>query len=271
MEDSILHIGLLEDEAIEIDIAALELAALDHPAIDLEPYVDILTAMTERLADEAQQAESSEEQAQLLAAVIAGHYGFVGDRATYDDPANADLIRVIDRRRGLPVSLAILYVAAARRMGWHADVLNTPGHVLARIGPDTSPVLIDCFGRGEIVGPVELGAMLQNILGANAVPAPEHLTPMANRAVLVRLLMNQAVRAETSGDAARALAIYERMTIISPALPHGWWERARLELAAGDRPGARRSLSAMLEITRDPDLRAHISSALDALAGSGSP
>ena len=92
---------------------------------------------------------------------------------------------------------------------------------------------------------------------------------MANRAVLVRLLMNQAVRAETSGDAARALTIYRRMTIISPALPHGWWERARLEFAAGDRSSARRSLSAMLEITRDADLRAHISASLDSLAGSG--
>jgi regulator of sirC expression with transglutaminase-like and TPR domain len=268
MEDSILHIGLLEDEAIELDIAAIELAALDHPGIDLEPYVEILTAMTEHVAAEAQEAAGSEEQATLLAAVIAGHYGFVGDRATYDDPANADLIRVIDRRRGLPVSLAILYVAAARRMGWHADVLNTPGHVLARIGPDTSPVLIDCFDRGKIIGPAELSALLNTILGANAVPAPEHLTPMSNRAVLVRLLMNQAVRAETAGDGPRALTIYERMTVISPALPHGWWERARLELAQGDRAAARRSLSAMLEITRDPDLRAHISAALDALAGS---
>ena len=92
---------------------------------------------------------------------------------------------------------------------------------------------------------------------------------MANRAVLVRLLMNQAVRAETGGDAARALTIYERMTVISPALPHGWWERARLELAADDRPAARRSLSAMLEISRDPDLRGQISAALDSLAGSG--
>jgi regulator of sirC expression with transglutaminase-like and TPR domain len=270
MDDSILHIGLLEDEAIELDIAALELAALDHPGISLDPYIEILTAMTERIAAEANAADGSEEQARSLSTVIAGHFGFVGDRATYDDPANADLIRVVDRRRGLPVSLAILYVAAARRVGWQADVLNTPGHVLVRIGPDTAPVLIDCFDRGKVIGPADLSALLHAILGAHVVPAPEHLTPMANRAVLVRLLMNQAVRAETAGDRARALTIYERMTIISPALPHGWWERARLELTQSDRAGARRSLSAMLEITRDPDLRAHVSAALDALAGQAS-
>lgn len=46
---------------------------------------------------------------------------------------DADLIRVIDRRPGLPVSLTILYVAAARRIGWHADVLNTPGHVMGNL------------------------------------------------------------------------------------------------------------------------------------------
>jgi regulator of sirC expression with transglutaminase-like and TPR domain len=128
-------------------------------------------------------------------------------------------------------------------------------------------VLIDVFDGGAIVEAERLTALLQRILGATIKLTPEHLAPMPNRAVLVRLLMNQAVRAESGGDHVRALALYRRMTLISPALPHGWWERARLEIAAGDAAAARRSLSAMLEITRDPDLRMHISAALDALGG----
>jgi regulator of sirC expression with transglutaminase-like and TPR domain len=266
-EEEILRIGLMEDEAIQLDAAALELAALDHPDVNLEPYVDILNGMTGRLAAVAGDVRLASEQADALAQVVAREYGFNGDNRTYNDPANADLIRVIDRRRGLPVSLAILYVSQARRLGWRAEVLNTPGHVLVELGPETSPVLLDPFTQGSLFDPDQLAALLRRHLSPGAKPSAEHLSAMENRAVLVRLLMNQAVRAERGGDTDRALLLYRRMTIISPALPHGWWERARLELAEGDVHAARSSLSAMLEITRDPALRMHICSALDGLSG----
>lgn len=267
MEETIFQIGLLEDEAIELDTSALQLAALDHPDVSLSPYLGILRSILESIADAADDATTPAGQADLLASVIAGDYGFAGDRRDYDNPANADLIRVIDRRRGLPVSLGIIYVAAARRLGWEADILGTPGHVLVRIGTVTEPVLIDVFDGGAKVEAGRLGGLLRRVLGPGVTPAPEHLAPMPNRAILARLLVNQAMRAESAGDRERALTVYERMTLISPTLPHGWWERARLEMAKGDVPAAKHSLSAMLEITRDPDLRMHISSTLDSLGG----
>ncbi|WP_294255918.1 transglutaminase-like domain-containing protein [uncultured Sphingomonas sp.] len=265
--DAILQLGLMEDEAIDLDAAALQLAALDHPDVDLGPYVGQLNAYTERLATAGGDAETVEDRAQALADVMATTFGFSGDQTRYDDPANADLIRVIDRRRGLPVSLTILYVAAARRLGWRVDPLNTPGHVLARVGAETEAVLIDPFNDGRIVAADDLAALLRGVLGPAVVPTIEHVTPMSNRSVLVRLLMNQASRAEAADDAARALTLYDRMTVIAPDHGQGWWERARLLLLAGEIGGARSSLSAMLEITRDPALRTHICSALDSLSG----
>ena len=94
---------------------------------------------------------------------------------------------------------------------------------------------------------------------------------MANRAVLVRLLLNQATRAERSGHPDRALTLYERITTIAPANGHGWWERARLELVHDDVPAARSSLSSMLEMTRDAATRANIVEALDSLSGERGP
>jgi regulator of sirC expression with transglutaminase-like and TPR domain len=266
MDDPILHLGLLDDEAIQLDVAALELAALDHIEVDLEPYADILTAIVERLADLGGAASASEARAKILARVIGGEFGFVGDRETYDHPDNADMVRVIDRRRGLPVSLSIIYVAAARRMGWAADALNTPGHVVVRVGEDTAPVLIDPFDGGAIMGAEQLAVLLTQRLGANVPLTSDQLVPMTNRAVLVRLLLNQATRAEAMADASRALTLYARMTDIAPEAGHAWWERARLESARGEVSAARRSLSAMLEMTRDPARREHIAAALTALA-----
>lgn len=265
MITAIAHLGLVDEEEIELDAAALEIAALDHADIDLEPYVATLEGLTERLLAEAVTAHSPAEQARALARLMAGEEGFEGDRATYDDPANADLIRVIDRRRGLPIALSILYVALARRIGWTAHALNTPGHVLVGVGDDEL-VLIDPFNRGALIGAEQLAALLRGALGGRPV-TPEHVAPMTNRAVLLRLLMNEASRSERGGALQRAQAIFERIVTIAPGHSHGWWELARLQLANGDSGASRESLFALLETTRDPILRAHANSALDALAG----
>ncbi|MET0364065.1 MAG: transglutaminase-like domain-containing protein [Sphingobium sp.] len=254
--------GLMEDEDIELDLAALDLSALDHEGVDLAPYVALLRDIAARLTEVGTGADTPEEQAHALAAVLAEAFGFAGDVDSYDAPLNADLIRVLDRRRGLPVSLSILYVAAARRMGWTADALNTPGHVLVRIGEDTA-VIIDPFNGGQIVPQDRLIALLHHALGeaqAGVVAA------MSNRAILARLLVNQASRAEQAGDAKRALTIYERMTIVAPDHSDAWWQLARLQLQDGAVSDARLSLVSMLELTRDPERRDVVVAALDAIA-----
>jgi regulator of sirC expression with transglutaminase-like and TPR domain len=266
MIEDIAHLGLVDEDEIELDLAAVEIAALDHPGADIGEYEGFLDGLSEALLAVAPSADSLTEQAEALAQVIAGDHGFEGDRESYDDPANADLISVIERRRGLPVALAILYVALARRIGWTAHALNTPGHVLVGIGGDKM-LLIDPFNRGDFVRPEQLSTLLQSALGREGAIAAEHLTPMANRAVLVRLMMNQASRAEQTERHDRALTVYRRITTVAPAHSHGWWEQARLELLIGDKGAARDSLSAMLETTRDPALRAHVNSVLDSLTG----
>jgi regulator of sirC expression with transglutaminase-like and TPR domain len=267
--DQLVHLGLLDDDAIVLDADALKIAAADRPDVPLAPYLDVLADITDRLIVAGADAMSAADRAAVLQQVFVEEFGFRGDSDTYDDPDNADLIRVIDRRRGLPVSLGILYVAAARRLGWSADALNTPGHVLVRIGSPLEPVLIDPFHGGGLVGPSGLASLLARMLGPHAAATTDHLAALSNRAVLVRLMLNQASRAEAAGDARRALHLYRRMTDIAPSNGHAWWERARLELMRGDVHDARSSLSAMLEVTREPALRAHIFSALDTLAGRG--
>jgi regulator of sirC expression with transglutaminase-like and TPR domain len=270
MSTDISYLGLLDDEAIMLDAAALELARLDHEGLELDPYLAILNKLTSRLAVLGEHAETAEAQAHVLTRVIATEFGFHGDRASYDDPANADMIRVIDRRRGLPVSLSILYVAAARRVGWTADPLNTPGHVLVRLGTATAPLLIDPFNDGIVLQSHDLAKLLAQVLGREVQPVAGHVTPMTNRAVLVRLLMNQAGRAESSGDLKRALTLLRRITTIDPTGAHGWWAQARLELAVTDVTAARASLSAILEVTRDQKMREHVAAALDGLNGHAS-
>lgn len=253
----------MKDGEIELDLAALELAALDHPGIDLDEYIDELIDIEIALRAADSDAASSVAQAKALSSVMVEEFGFSGDRTHYDDPQNADLVAVVGRRLGLPISLSILYVAMARRLGWSAMPLNTPGHVLVRLGDGSDTLIIDPFNDDRTVAPEQVAALLEQMTGQ--AEFSDGMLPLSNRSALVRLLLNQATRAEQAGDPARALVLYDWMTVVAPTHAHGWWERARLQLLAVDVAGARNSLSAMLEITRDDDLRLQVSAALDAL------
>lgn len=266
MSEDILHLGLIDDEFITLDEAALALAAPDHPGIDLAPYRALLAEMAEQLTLHRDAARSVYDQAVLLAAVIAGQYDFRGAVENYDDPANADLIAVLDRRRGMPIALSILYVALARRVGWRAVGLNTPGHLLVLLGQAPASVIIDPFNAG---GVVERDAIAELQARSGVAPAAQGaVAALSNRAMLVRLLLNQATRARSAGKLERALLLYQRMTTMAPLLSHLWWDRAEVERELGQVAAARASLNAMLETTRDTTLRQHIRAVLDNLARS---
>jgi regulator of sirC expression with transglutaminase-like and TPR domain len=259
--DALAEIGLLDDDAIVLGDAALLLASLDHPEIDLAPYYDLIAQMTERLATVGEGARLAAEQAAALGAIIGVEFGFAGDDETYDDPANADLIRVIDRRRGLPVALAIVYVATARGVGWTIEALNTPAHVLLHVGPGPA-VIVDPFAGGTVVEADAVGMLLARAGGMPQPPQTEPFENLSNRGMLMRLLANEAQRARADGQIARALTLCQRMTTLSPTVTALWWERATLERQLGHIDQARASLWALLETTHDPRIRAHVLAAM---------
>ena len=227
-ETGLRRIGEYREEPFDIGEAALLLGSFDRPGVPLERY--------RAHFDELAEAAGSPGR---LAAALGGEFGYTGDRATYDDLQNANLLRVIDRRRGLPVALGILYMAVGRRLGAHVEGLEFPGHFLIRV--DRAEI-VDPFDGGAVRDPPALRQMLKAAYGSKAELEAAHFRTAADRSVLLRLQNNIRLRLARRRQFEAALDVLERMAWIAPDLAELMRERAMLEAALGRFKGAVESL-----------------------------
>ena len=242
--ERLTRLGQASDEALDLAETALLLASLDHPDPRLEDCRQRLGRIGDDLAATAagRGDRSLAARARALREVLAERHGFQGDDQTYDDLANADLIRVIERRRGLPVALAILYIDAARRLGWPVEGLNFPGHFMIRLTADDGQGILDPFGGGELRDTPALRQLLKHAAGPEAELKPEHLAAVGNRDILVRLQNNIKVRLLQAGEIERAVDILERMLLIAPGQPLLWFELGGHYAGLGKLRGAMEAL-----------------------------
>jgi len=223
--------GQLPDDEIEIGSVALQLARIDAPGADWRAAGRALS----RLAHGAVQAATADAEADrgdaerrraVLARLIHDDAGYAGDTETYDDPANANLIRVAERRRGLPVAIGILWLHAAEAAGWAAHGVDFPGHFLVALPASRSPVLVDVFNGGAALHAPELRALLKRVEGERAELRPGVLRAMDRREVLLRLQNNLKLRRLKAGELQGALTCAEDMLRLAPAAAALWRETA---------------------------------------------
>ncbi len=248
-------IGAAPDARIDIGEAALTLAAFDRPRVGLERYRDHLAELARDTAAAGAGLGGAAERAAALAQVIAGAHRYQGDELTYDDPLNANLMGVIDRRKGLPVALGILYLHCARGQGWDMVGLGFPGHFLLRLQADGDPVVVDPFHGGRLLEIAEMRELLRRFAGPSTELAPAHYAEVGARQVLLRLQNNIKSRALQAGDAARAIAVVERMLLLAPAAAELHHELGMLQIEADNLRAAITSLEAFLAASDDPGAR----------------
>ena len=171
--------------------------------------------------------------------MLAGEFGYAGDLETYDDPANANLIRVMERRRGLPVSLGVLWLHTARAAGWGSHGVDFPAHFLVALEGHKTQVVLDVFNSGAVMSARELRALLKRVEGEKAELRPGLLQPMSTRRVLLRLQNNIMTRRLEAGDLRGGLRCTEDMLLIAPDQAELWRQAGimnqRLEQVAAAR------------------------------------
>ncbi len=243
-ESALAALASLPDEASDLAEAALALSALARRVTDANRYRRHLAEIAAAVGDA--RAGSRGGRIEALNDVILGTFGYHGDTETYDDLDNADLARVIDRRKGLPVTLGILYLHAARAQGWRAAGLGFPGHFLIRIQGDGEAAVVDPFHAGRILDAAGLRELLKAMSGLDAELEPAHWQAVSNRDVLIRLQNNIRARCLERGDVARALHTVEAMLLFAPEANHLWHDAGVLSAKLGQLGGAVRALERYL-------------------------
>jgi regulator of sirC expression with transglutaminase-like and TPR domain len=192
-----------------------------------------------------------------------GEEGFAG-ASEYYDPRNSYLNEVLARRCGIPITLAIVYIAVARRAGVDARGISFPGHFLVRC-PGLDEQFVDAF-HGRAITLDEIESRLANALGPGAALRPElHLRDASAREVLVRMLANLQRIFGSNGDAERLLACCDRIVLLVPSDPIALRDRALVYQRLGWLAAAVADLESALELTSDPDLAETLARLRDAL------
>jgi regulator of sirC expression with transglutaminase-like and TPR domain len=233
--------------------------------LDVEALLDRLDALAAPLAGRGLENETPRAQAEGLGRHLYETCGFSGNEEDYYDPKNSLLPDVLDRKLGIPISLAVVYCEVARRLGIRAVGVGFPGHFLVRIEDPGQPlpIVIDPFFRGRVLDAAGLTKLLHRVTGKNEALRPEYLVPATPRAILLRMLVNLRTIYLSRGDMARAMLAIDRILCLTPDAPDALRERGLLSARLGANAAALADLERFLVLAPRagdaPQIRARIS------------
>lgn len=245
------QLALLPEERIDVATGAALIARDAYAGLDLDRLSARFDEMAAPLIALGASSRSPEEQVQLVSSHLYEGLGFRGNEQDYYDPKNSLLPDVLDRRLGIPITLALVYCEVARRAGVRARGVSFPGHFLVRVdaaGREDAPLAVDPFFGGRRLDEPGLQKLLERASPSQKLVVEEHLAPASAKTMLVRMLINLKWIYATRGDFARALLALDRIICLTPDSVPALRERGLLAVRLGAVEAARADLSRLLEL-----------------------
>jgi regulator of sirC expression with transglutaminase-like and TPR domain len=255
----------------DLAIAALMIARLEYPKLDARPYLDQLDALGRearlRLAaapvvpGDAPPRVDPERYASVMALndYLFNDLHFVGNSAHYEDPRNSCLNEVLDRRTGIPITLALLYMEVARRAGLDVQGINFPGHFLlrcpARRGPPYSEdLIIDAFHGGALLSADACHELLRRHPAEDAAFESHLFSHATKLQILARMLLNLKRSYVRMNSFPQARDVTELLLAVDPSARNELRDRGLLGYYLKDFSAALRDLQAYLQLSSSESL-----------------
>lgn len=215
------HVGTLEDGEIDIAEAALALSLVFLPGLHIDRYRQHIRKVTDHVIEDFSARRRQEEDSlslrmQVLRKVMFEAHGYTGSLEEGETLDNNRLIRVIERRRGAPAALALLYIALAAGAGWDASGVDFPGRFLVRLDVEGARAIVNPFSGGVELQAPDLRRLLKETLGAGAELSHTYYQPLSRRAVLTKLQNTLKKKLIDLEEYAEAVQVVETIEAFAP-------------------------------------------------------
>lgn len=242
----------VEDGALGLAKTAFTLAGLRRPSACLEDYLAYRDDLATLLA--GCPATDSGQRAEALADILAVRHHYRGDDRDDDHIDNANLMWVVDHRRGVAGALGLLALDVVRAAGWQADGLSVPGRFVVRLHDgEGRRVIVDPFDRCRVVDPPGLRILVKAATGEDL--APSMLVAAGNRDILVRLQNDVKLRLLRCGLVAEALEVTEAVLLFAPGCANLWRESGLMHARLGNYKAAIAALEQFVARTTNAQAR----------------
>jgi len=244
-----------EDEAIDLAGAALALARIEYPELDVDCYAQQFNQLASKVKRGLRATPSARETIAMLNRVLFDEEGFRGNGNDYYDPRNSFLNDVLDRKLGIPITLSVVYMEVARRIGFPVAGTGMPGHFLLKHYDVLSgEIIIDAFNRGRVLTVADCHSRLNEIYRGELEFKPEFLHPVTRREILARMLNNLRQIYFNQRDFRKGLRVLDLLLVLPPRSAEMLRERALVRLNLDQYLGAAQDLANYLKLCPDaPD------------------
>jgi regulator of sirC expression with transglutaminase-like and TPR domain len=251
MQSSWLSLRDANDTDIPLLSTALLIAKDEYPELDGDYYENRLQKFTDDLRGPLGNADSTSAQLRVINSYLFDELGFGGDEKDYYDPRNSYLNEVLDRRLGNPISLAVVQIELARRLGVPLEGISFPGHFLVRLPLDEGIIVLDPFQKGRSLDASELRRRARSHLDTQDIDdsrLARMLEPASHRMILTRILRNlKGVYGERE-QWDKALRCCDRLLTLDPHQPSEYRDRGSSYLKLGHVRAAREDFSRYLAL-----------------------
>jgi regulator of sirC expression with transglutaminase-like and TPR domain len=239
------------DEKIDLAKAALYIAQEEYPDLDVEYYLNALDTMAAEAKKRLPMGRYPLRVIQSINQYLYDDLGFAGNKKDYYNPRNSFFNDVIDRRLGIPISLALVYIEVAKRADFPMVGVGMPLHFLIRPDIPDMEIFVDAFNDGEVIFAEDCQERLSQIYQQSVTLQPEFLATVNHRQFLVRMLTNLKYIYLKQQDIEKAVAAVERILLLLPDTVLEMRDRGLLYYQLGLYTQATQDLQSYL--TRVPD------------------
>lgn len=260
-----LRAALKNDPAVPLDVAALEIASIECPGLAPAPYLSALDDIAARIDECLGRGAGGSQFIEATNHCLFEKLRFRGNEQEYYDVRNSCLNEVLDRKLGIPITLAVVYIEVARRLRRPVFGIGLPGHFIVQYDDDVYSTFIDPFHGGKLLTLEDCRTLAHGIAGVDLRPGSDMLKPVTNRYILVRMLNNLRSAYFRVQKHRNAIAVLNLLIEASPSAPEHYRNRGVARLQVKELRAASLDFGRYLQLSPDAQDRDEVTKQIEAI------